>query len=293
MKTLTPLVIVIAFIAAPFALHTASPLPAIAATTAQPQPVFTLKQISPSAVHHALTGFPRLRFWESTSGNWSGYAVPLDTTGTRDTFSAVQGTWTIPLVTGLLTPTYSSAWVGIDGYTSDSVEQIGTEQDWTGKSVSNYVWFEMYPNYAYEITGFPAKPGDSISAKVVYEGQSNVRVGRRTEVESVFQLTITNNTEKASYTVPSSYTSSTASFARSSAEWILEAPASSSILPLADYGATSFSSCEATSVHSGGKPAPISSWVPDPLTMIDPNGGDSTPSALSANGQAFSVDYSD
>jgi hypothetical protein len=196
-------------------------------------------------------------------------------------------------VTGLLSATYSSLWVGLDGYTSDTVEQIGTEQDWTGEAQSNYVWFEMYPNYAYEIEGFPANPGNSISAQVQYVGQKSVRVGRRgTEVESVFQLTITNNTAKVSFTVPTSYTSSTASFARSSAEWIMEAPYDGEILPLADYDTTGFSSCEAASVHSGGKLAPISSWIPDPMTMIDPDGGESVPSALSSNGEAFSVEYS-
>jgi hypothetical protein len=231
-----------------------------------------------------------LRFWESTSGNWSGYAVPLETSKTKDTFSEAQGTWTIPAVTGLLSATYSSLWVGLDGYSSGSVEQIGTEQDWTGEADSNYVWFEMYPNYAYEIVGFPVKPGDSFSAKVQYLGQGTLREGRRTQVVSIFQLSITNTTENVSFTVPTSYTY-TASAARSSAEWVLEAPSDDEYLPLADFGEAYFSDCEAASVHSSGKLVPISSWIPDPLTMIDPEGGAATPSALSSNGEAFSVTY--
>ena len=149
-------------------------------TPVNPGASFVLKPISFSTVHHGLTAKPRFRLWESTSGNWSGYAVPLDTSGTTDTFSDVQGTWTVPTVTGVTgntSATYSSMWVGLDGYTDGTVEQIGTEQDWTGRAQSNYVWFEMYPNAGYEIEGFPASPGDSISAQVKYVGQSTVTVG--------------------------------------------------------------------------------------------------------------------
>jgi hypothetical protein len=290
MKILAPLFIVIAFIAAPFTLPTAPVAPVKAAAPAQPHTGYYLKQIPSRSVHHELTASPRLPFWESTSGNWSGYAVPLETSGTKDTFSQVRGTWTVPAVTSLLSATYSSLWVGIDGYTSGTVEQIGTEADWTGHADSNYAWFEMYPNYAYEIVGFPAKPGDSISASVQYVKQTTVRQGRRSETESVFQLTITNTTEDASYTIPTSYTT-IPSPARSSAEWIMEAPSESDILPLADFGETGFSGCEAASTHTSGKLAPINTWIPDPLTMIDPEGGTSTPSALSSSGAAFTVTY--
>ena len=290
MKTLAPLLVVIALIATPLVHQTASTSAVQSGANAQPTTGYVLKQISPGAVHHELAAKPRLRFWDSTSGNWSGYAVPLDTSGETDTFSAVQGTWTIPTVKGSTSATYSSAWVGIDGYTSGTVEQIGSEQDWTGKAQSNYVWFEMYPNYAYEITGFPANPGNSITAKVQYEGQKSVRSGRRTVLENVFQLTITNNTLKVSYSVPTSYTTS-GSVARSSADWIMEAPSSNEILPLADFGTAGFSSCEAASLRSGGNLVPVTAWVLDPLTMIDTNGGASVPSSLSSNGQAFSVTW--
>jgi hypothetical protein len=290
MKTLTPLLVVTALLAAPLAHQPAAPLPVKTSAAAAPHAPFILKRIASRSVHHERTASPRLRFWESTSGNWSGYAVPLDTTGSADTFSAVQGTWTVPKVTGSANAAYSSLWVGLDGYNSGTVEQIGTEQDWTGRAQSNYVWFEMYPNYAYEIENFPAKPGDTFSAKVTYTGQTTVRAGRRTEVESVFQLTISNVTEKVSYTIPSSYTT-TASAARSSAEWVMEAPSDDEILPLADYDETGFSNCEAASAHTSGKLEPINTWVPDAMTMIDPDGGASTPSALTSNGEGFTVTY--
>jgi hypothetical protein len=254
------------------------------------QTAYSIKRIPFSAVHHQQAGMPRIRLWESTSGNWSGYAVPLEGSGVSDTFSAVQGTWVVPTVTGSgRQEAYSSAWVGLDGYESATVEQIGTEQDWTGRAQANYVWFEMYPAGAYEIENFPANPGDSISAQVQYAGQVNVQIGRgRTEQESVFKLTIVNNTHNVSFTVPSSYTT-VATAARASAEWVVEAPTSRTILPLADFGSVTFSRCEAVSTGSGGVAKAISFWPNDPLTMVDPSGGGSVPSGLSSGGTGFSV----
>lgn len=253
---------------------------------------YGLKPIPFSAVHHHQSAAPRLRLWESTSGNWSGYGVPLEGSNTSDTFSDVKGTWIVPNVTGSgRTTTYSSVWVGIDGYTSGTVEQIGTEQDWSSGKQRNYVWFEMYPAGSYQITGFPINPGDSISAEVVYLGQQTVQTGigrhKGTALESVFQLTITNNTQNASYTVPTSYTM-TSSAERSSAEWIVEAPSSGKILPLANFGTINLSGCYATGLDGTG---PINAWIPDPLTMVDPSGGMATPSLLSPDGTAFSVKY--
>ena len=60
----------------------------------------------------------------STSTNWSGYAVQTKS----GAVTAVAGSWTVPTVSGSGTG-YSAIWVGIDGYQSSTVEQIGTEQD--------------------------------------------------------------------------------------------------------------------------------------------------------------------
>src|SRR5215472_3488086 len=61
-----------------------------------------------------------------TSSNWSGYAV----TGAKGSVSDVTGSWIVPTMDCSTTPTgYSAMWVGIDGYSSNTVEQIGTESD--------------------------------------------------------------------------------------------------------------------------------------------------------------------
>ena len=56
----------------------------------------------------------------STSTNWSGYA----NTSTTTQFTDVKGTWTQPSATCSSGQTaYSSFWVGIDGDTTNTVEQ--------------------------------------------------------------------------------------------------------------------------------------------------------------------------
>jgi hypothetical protein len=119
-----------------------------------------------------------------------------------------------------------------------------------------------------------------------------VQQGRGKSVEeSAFQLTIANLTRRVSYSVPTSYTT-VATAERASAEWVVEAPSSRQVLPLADFGTAIFSDCSATSTGSGGKPEAISFWPFDPMTMVDPNGGQSTPSSLAQNGTAFSASWS-
>jgi hypothetical protein len=293
MKNVMRLLVAAALAAVAFEFRADSSSPVQTDASRPSQTGYTLKRITLRSVHHRQAAMPRLRIKESTSGNWSGYAVPLETSGVTDTFSNVQGSWAIPTVTGAKrTDTYLATWVGIDGYTDGTVEQIGSEQDWVGSGQQNYVWFEMYPSDSYEIVGFPANPGDKITAQVHYVGQTSVSEGRGKSVEeSVFQLTIENTTKNVSFTVPASYTT-VATAARGSAEWIAEAPSSRQVLPVSDFGSVIFSNCSATSTRSGGLAEPISFWPYDPITLVDGSSGDATPSALTASGTAFSVSYS-
>ena len=75
----------------------------------------------PSAVLHAAGSHA------ATSSNWSGY----DVTANAGAVTSVRGSWTVPSVSGIGSST-SSAWVGIDGANSSSVEQIGTDVYWWG-----------------------------------------------------------------------------------------------------------------------------------------------------------------
>src|SRR5580698_2608586 len=57
--------------------------------------------------------------YEST--NWSGYAA------TGSNFTQVTGSWIVPAAscTKGAAAAYAAFWIGIDGWTSNSVEQIG------------------------------------------------------------------------------------------------------------------------------------------------------------------------
>jgi hypothetical protein len=172
----------------------------------------------------------------STSTNWAGYAV----TAGRNAVTAVAGTWVVPAVSGSISG-YSAAWVGIDGFNSSTVEQIGTEADFTGGHPQYYAWYEMYPSYSVNL-GLTIRPGDTISASVAYSAGT-----------SQFTLQITDLPQGGG--APQSFTTTQKAqqAQRSSAEWVVEAPSSFfGVLPLANFGTTTFSKAQAAVNGSTG-----------------------------------------
>jgi len=153
---------------------------------------------------------------QAQSTNWSGYAA------TAGTYTSVSASWTEPAGTCSGSDTYSSFWVGLDGYSSNSVEQTGSEVDCSGSKAVYYAWYEMYPNPSVSYTN-KVRPGDHFKASVRYTGSDH------------FRLSIQDSTRGWSHTT----TGTLAGASRSSAEVIVEAPcctASGGILPLADFG---------------------------------------------------------
>lgn len=223
---------------------------------------------------------PHIEAKQGTSQNWGGYiAITNINSPAHNSVDAVYGSWVVPSVKSSTThDTWCSLWVGIDGYSNGTVEQIGTEHDWyKGKQV-DYAWFEMYPDYSYEIVGFPLKRGDLISASVVYK------------CDGVFIMTIVNETKKVYATIPASYTTSLVA-QRSSAEWVAEAPyLRGIILPLSHFGTVKFSNCLATinDIHGSIKDG---FWMNDMLTMVGNGGTKAIPSPLSSDGRSFSVTW--
>jgi len=210
-----------------------------------------------------------------TSSNWSGYAV----TGANGSVTDVKGSWVVPSVKCGNTPTaYSSFWVGIDGYSSNTVEQIGTDSDCQSGSPVYYAWFEFYPHPSMTVNSLLIKPGDRISAEVKYTGNG-------------FTVTLTDETTGKSF----SATTKMHSAARSSAEWIIEAPSGGGVLPLADFTSVSFGddytavpgTCSATIRGTSGVIGSFGGSVYD-ITMDTSNGTiKSKPSSLSADGSSF------
>jgi hypothetical protein len=198
------------------------------------------------------------------SGNWSGYAD----TGT--TFSTVTGHWTEPSVSCGSQTSLAAFWVGIDGYSSNSVEQDGTLAECYRRSAYYYTWWEMYPSNAIQVVGSTLRPGDSIAASVVRSG------GRYT-----LQVTDASRSGDSFST-----TQSCSGCANSSAEWIAEAPSSSTgVEPLAHFSTWTESGA---TVNSGV----ISSFTDDEITMVDSAGRvKAQPGPLNGSGNGFSVTW--
>ena len=77
------------------------------------------------------------------SSNWSGYAAETNLNDPASgAVTAVSGSWVVPKVTPTSNSStaYSSVWVGIDGYSSSTVEQIGTDSDVVNGQVQYYAW---------------------------------------------------------------------------------------------------------------------------------------------------------
>jgi hypothetical protein len=169
------------------------------------------------------------RLTPSTSTNWSGFA---DVTN-AGAVTAVSGTWIVPTVTGTgFGHTYSSAWVGIDGYNSSTVEQTGTEMDVVNGQAQYSAWWEMFPGGSVTINPatLAVHPGDSMTGSVTY-------------ANGTFTLTLHDNTTGQAFQTQQML----ASAQLSSAEWIVEAPSSGSgVLPLANFGSVTFSNASAT-----------------------------------------------
>lgn len=217
-----------------------------------------------AALEHAR---PARLIGHSNSLNWSGYAA------TNATFTDVKGSWIQPAATCNGKSSYSSFWIGLDGDSSSTVEQIGTEADCSKGKPAYYAWWEMFPNVSHTIGNFPVTPGVRYTAEVQYAGGPNFTLRLSGGGNTPFADTESLGLDPA----------------LSSAEWIAEAPSACAKtcreLPLTNFGTVSFSGASAN-----GGPINDSAWSFDPLTMIT-NGGatKATPSSLDSTGSAFSI----
>lgn len=188
------------------------------------------------------------------SSNWSGYAA----TGSNGAFKSVTANWTEPTGKCSSGDTYSSFWVGLDGYSSDSVEQTGSEVDCSGRTPEYYSWYEMYPAYPVNFSN-TVKPGDSFTGTVTFSGTNT------------YTLTLTDHTQGWTKTI----TKKQSGLARSSAEVITEAPSSSEgPLPLTDFGTITYSSSSVNGTSLGSQsPQGIYITGEDTTSSINSSGG--------------------
>jgi hypothetical protein len=240
----------------------------------------------------ALVSAPAALADTTQSSNWAGYAAH----GSGVSYRGIRGSWIEPNASCVRgTPTYSSYWVGIGGYSvsSRALEQVGTEVDCSARGkVSSTAWYELVPAPSVPL-GLTVRPGDLI--------QASVSVSGRAVTVALYDATRGHGFRK---TVRAS------SLDQSSAEWIVEAPSqcvsasSCQTLPLANFGSASFGSASARA--SGGRAGAITSalWQttrinlrPDSRRFIvntgsGPQLGIATPTTLLSGGTGFSVTYS-
>ena len=240
------------------------------------QPTLVLAAPSPNI---QLIHPPLIRYSTSQSTNWSGYAV----TGATSSVTEVLGSWIVPSVAGTCTSTdqYSSFWIGIDGFSSSTVEQTGTDSDCQGGLPTYYAWYEFYPAPSFIISGITVSPGDKMGALVKFAGGS-------------FTVGIKDFTSGKQFVTSSAVPSAL----RNSAEWIAEAPSSfTGILPLANFGTADFgvdyTGIATTSyANVGGTLGTIGSFggAVQSIDMVDGSGNViAKTSALSSDGTSFTV----
>jgi hypothetical protein len=156
--------------------------------------------------------------------NWSGYVV------LGASFKWVAGSWIVPTAdcTGVTVNEFGAFWVGLDGYTNSTVEQIGTLTNCDTEQPVYYAWYEFYPQGMVIIPSITLAAGDRISAEVFYDSSQNQ-----------FTVGIKDHTSGTSF----STTGAVPGAARASAEWVAEAlccTATGGILPLTDFGTVTF-----------------------------------------------------
>jgi len=216
-----------------------------------------------------------------TSSNWSGYAVEA-----ASVFTDVRGSWVEPAATcNTFGAHYAAFWAGIDGYSSESVEQLGTDSDCNGYDrPSYYAWYEMYPAAPVTLSSaaYPVEQGDTLSAEVSVNG-AEYTLSLKSSRGWTFQITKLG-----------------IGLDQSSAELIAEAPStcilSCHALPLANFGTVPFSNVEAA--VGGGSDAAFDSFTTDagPHDIVAQNllgTVKAQPSSLtpSAAGDSFSVTW--
>ena len=217
----------------------------------------------------ALSHHPRIADGSSITGNlgwsssnWSGYAI------TGGPYNSITGEWVVPAVSATRKSTYSSSWIGIDGFNNSNLIQTGTEQDYYSGTTHYDAWWEIRPAAETVIPSLTVHPGDVFTASISNNGNGT------------WTIRINDTTSGGSFTTTQSY-----SGPQSSAEWIQEAPTvGGRVAPLAHYGETTFD----PGTVNGGNPGLVAA---DGGTMVQGRATVSTPSNPDGDTDGFKVEY--
>jgi hypothetical protein len=212
------------------------------------------------------------------SPNWSGYAV----TGAEGSITAVAGSWIVPEASCTGSDSKNSGasyWVGMDGYTTRTVEQTGTDSDCSKGVPKYYAWYEFYPEPGITIASISVEAGDVMLASVTYS-------------QDGFTATIRDERTQESFSI----TKAVPSAKRNSAEWIAEDNAAK----FTNFGTVFFGqdetgltgTCAATATEVSGPIGGFPNALVHAITMVDSQGITmAVPSPLSPDGTTFSVQW--
>ena len=180
--------------------------------------------------------------------------------------------------------------MGIDGYSDATVEQIGTEQDVVNGTADYQAWWEMYS------TGEGAAGAGHLRHDD-QAGRFDHRLGPvphlghpRGSLRAVDHRQHRASDSFTTYESSSAVQSPAA--ARSSAEWIVEAPTvGSSVAALANFGTVTFTNASAT-INGVTGPINDSAWQSQAINIATSRGTlQDTTSVLVASGTSFVETY--
>ncbi|KAI1317668.1 peptidase A4 family-domain-containing protein [Xylariaceae sp. FL0255] len=159
--------------------------------------------------------------------NWAGAVL----VGTG--YTTVSGTIVVPEPTvppgGSNSGKYSAAaWVGIDGSTCQTaILQTGIDMNLEAGAVSYTTWYEWYPDYSYDFTGFGISAGDTVAMSVATTSKTSGTV------------TIENHT--TGQTVSHDFENQSGQLCQTNAEWIVEDfQQGNSLVPFVDFNSVTF-----------------------------------------------------
>ncbi|MDQ1700586.1 MAG: hypothetical protein QOG34_2449 [Frankiaceae bacterium] len=155
---------------------------------------------APAVFHHPAIHAKAISSAGWASSNWSGYAK----TGS---YTSATAHWVVPSVSATSGASYSSAWVGIDGYNNSSLIQTGTESDYYSGAAHYNAWWEILPAPETSINSMTIHPGDVMTASITKNSGTS------------WSITISDTTTGQSFSTTQNYTGP-----GTSVEWIEEAP---------------------------------------------------------------------
>jgi hypothetical protein len=186
----------------------------------------------------------------ATGTDWNGYAV------TGSTYTRTTADWVMPK---LACPSgsgsnYVAIWTGLDGYSSDTVEQVGAEAACAAGTAEYFGWYELYPGALVYINK-TLKPGDQLDALVTYDGSN------------AFTLTLHDVTAGWDQ----SFKKVLAGAARSSAETIVTTPDTLSCSPTETLAAFTGDTVDGIAL---GSQNPVKITGTDPHIVVSPVNGE-------------------